>query len=194
MGKADITKQFIIEKSAPVFNKRGYAGTSMHDLTQATGLTKGSIYGNFENKDEVALEAFKYNVAKMANFLSAKMSGAKTNREKLLVYPDVYQQFFSGALPEGGCPVLNTSVESDDTHPNLKAQAKKAFSNWKNSIAAIIEAGIKTAEFKPETNAQENALLMLTLIEGATMIAKLTEDENHLTVITNQLRKLIHDL
>jgi len=61
MSKAEKTKQFIIEKTAPVFNTKGYTSTSLSDITKSTGLTKGSIYGNFENKEEVALEAYRYN-------------------------------------------------------------------------------------------------------------------------------------
>ena len=48
MTKAEKTKQYIIEKTAPVFNRKGFAGTSMNDIVEVTGLTKGSIYGNFE--------------------------------------------------------------------------------------------------------------------------------------------------
>ncbi len=53
LSKSEKTKAFIIEKAAPVFNTKGYAGTSLSDLTAATGLTKGAIYGHFENKDAV---------------------------------------------------------------------------------------------------------------------------------------------
>ncbi|RZJ65916.1 MAG: TetR/AcrR family transcriptional regulator [Flavobacterium sp.] len=194
MGKAEITKQFIIEKSAPVFNKRGYAGTSMNDLTQATGLTKGSIYGNFQNKDEVAVEAFKFNTAKMNAVFNTEMASAKSNREKLMAYPNVYERFFKGGLPDGGCPILNTSTESDDTHPELKAVAKKAFLAWKKSIVAIIDDGKKANEFKPETDSEKTGITILALIEGATMIAKLTESESNLLLINDSLKKLIHEL
>ena len=57
MKKSEQTKAYIIEKAAPIFNKKGYAGTSLRDMTGATRLTKGSIYGNFANKDEAALAA-----------------------------------------------------------------------------------------------------------------------------------------
>ena len=60
--KAQLTAQYIIETVAPIFNKNGYAATSLSDLTKATGLTKGAIYGNFKNKEELAIIAFKYNV------------------------------------------------------------------------------------------------------------------------------------
>ena len=59
--KAERTTAYIIETVAPIFNRHGYIGTSMSDLTEATGLTKGAIYGNFENKEALALSAFEHN-------------------------------------------------------------------------------------------------------------------------------------
>ena len=193
MGKAAQTRQFIIEKSAPIFNKLGYAGTSMQDLTAATGLTKGSIYGNFENKDEVALEAFKFNTGKMSEFLASEIAKAETFRDRLLVYPNLYEQFFTSSFPEGGCPVLNTSVESDDTHPALKAIAKKTFNNWRNGIAELVESGKKSGEFTSGIDAQAAAVTVLALVEGMSMIAKLTEDETQLKMLTAHLRKFINE-
>jgi AcrR family transcriptional regulator len=74
MGKAERTKQFIIEKTATLFNTKGIAATSLQDMTEATGLTKGSIYGNFKNKDEVALEVFRYNFKKVTNLVAEEMA------------------------------------------------------------------------------------------------------------------------
>jgi len=71
MGKSEQTKAFIIEKTAPLFNIKGYAGTSLSDITDATKLTKGSVYGNFTNKDEVALAVFDYNLNKVTSMLAA---------------------------------------------------------------------------------------------------------------------------
>ena len=60
--KAERTSQFILETVSPIFNKNGYSGTSMSDLTKATKLTKGALYGNFKTKEALALEAFNFNV------------------------------------------------------------------------------------------------------------------------------------
>jgi len=59
--KAERTTQYIIETVAPLFNQRGYSATSLSDITSAVGLTKGAIYGNFKNKEELALKAFEHN-------------------------------------------------------------------------------------------------------------------------------------
>src|ERR1700743_1087714 len=108
MNKAERTRQFIIEKAAPVFNQKGYAGTSLSDMTEATGLTKGSIYGNFADKDEVALACFDYNHKKTVEVINRLVEKQSGFRNKLLVYPDVYSHSTQYGLPVGGCPLLNT--------------------------------------------------------------------------------------
>src|SRR6187549_3321523 len=108
MPKAEQTRTFIIERTAPVFNMKGYAGTSLSDLEKATGLTKGSIYNNFANKDEVALAAFDYNLNMVHTLIQSEMAKADSAREKLMAYIHVYNdRSFRSAFPEGGCPILN---------------------------------------------------------------------------------------
>ena len=48
--KSEKTTEFIIQKVAPIFNKHGYSGTSMSDLTKATGLTKVLFMGTLKAK------------------------------------------------------------------------------------------------------------------------------------------------
>lgn len=195
MSKAERTRQFIIEKTAPVFNRKGYAGTSLNDMTTATGLTKGSIYGNFGNKDEVAIEAFHFNHKSIsANFLNA-ISQKNTYKEKLLVYPTLYEDLFIKVIAFGGCPILNTATEADDTHPVLKEHANTAIENWKKNIVLLIEKGIEAGEFKAkDINPEQTALTIVASIEGAIMITKLSGKSNYFKAIMLSVRKMIEDL
>ncbi|RZL47658.1 MAG: TetR/AcrR family transcriptional regulator, partial [Pedobacter sp.] len=115
MSKAERTKSFIIEKTASIFNKKGFAGTSLNDMTAATGLTKGSIYGNFANKDEVAIAVFDYNLQKLNACVAAQFSKQKTAKDKLMVYVNNYEEIFNSSCDDGGCPILNTATDADDT-------------------------------------------------------------------------------
>src|ERR1700710_3155929 len=126
VSKSERTRQFIIESTAGIFNTKGYAGTSMSDLTDATKLTKGSIYGNFENKEAVALAAFEHNICKVSGVIASEMNKHTLYKDKLMVYVKVYGDFFAKSFPTGGCPILNTAVEADDTHPLLKERAATA--------------------------------------------------------------------
>lgn len=194
MGKAAKTREFIIEKTAPIFNVKGYAGTSMNDVTDATGLTKGSIYGNFLNKDEVALAAFDYNLQCVDNIISEEIRTQKTFQDKLLVYANVYENFLKFPFPVGGCPILNTAIEADDTHPALKEKAANAIIGWKNKLISLIQKGIDAGEFRPETNVEQTALTMIAMIEGGIMITKLTGKLNYRKAVMQSVEKMIRDL
>lgn len=192
MNKAEKTKQFIVEKTASIFNKKGYAGTSLSDMTEATGLTKGSIYGNFTNKDEVALAAFDHNWEKISSLISREMSKKSTVKEKLMVYAD-YDKLLDFPTT-GGCPVLNTAVEADDTHPGLKKKAHDAFVNWKNRITGLLEEAIRRGEVSKDIHPEQIALTMIAMIEGSIMIAKLTGKMNYRNAIMISMKKLIEEL
>ena len=194
MSKAEQTKLFIIEKTAPVFNKKGFGGTSLTDITSVTGLTKGSIYGNFTNKDEVALAVFDHNLQKIDTIINAEMSKYDTAKDKLLVYVNVYDNFLHYPFPEGGCPILNTATESDDTHPELKKRAANALNSWKNKITRLIEKGVSAKEFNKNTDAEKTALTIIATIEGAIMITKLTGKINYRNAVMESVKSIINGL
>ena len=194
LSKAERTRQFIIETTAPIFNTKGYAGTSVNDLTKATGLTKGSIYGNFENKDEVALAAFDYNFGRVNAYLKGEIAVIENAIDRLLAYPRIYRNFLKIPFLQSGCPILNTSTESDDTHPLLRERAAHALAFWKKSVENQVKRGIERKEIKPGTNHSEIAVVVMSIIEGAIMQAKVTGKSTELKIAMDYLEKMITDL
>jgi TetR/AcrR family transcriptional repressor of nem operon len=194
ISKAERTRQFIVEKTAPIFNKKGYAGTSLSDMTEATGLTKGSIYGNFADKDEVALAAFDYNIARMRAVTSAEMAKHSTAREQLLAYVEVYGNYMKYSFQTGGCPIMNTTVEADDTHPVLKSKVCQVVMAWKERVAELIEKGIANKEFKKDTDPEQAALTLFAMIEGAILINQATGRLDYRKKVMQSAEKLIKDL
>ncbi|MTH15826.1 TetR/AcrR family transcriptional regulator [Flavobacterium sp. LC2016-01] len=195
MSKAEKTKEFIIEKTAPIFNMKGYSGTSMSDMTDATGLTKGAIYGNFENKDDVAIAAFRYNVKKLQDTFNNEIEKQVTFKAKLLVYPRLYSNYYDLKVTQGGCPILNTASEADDTHPVLKKMAERVLLIWKDKLVQLIKQGILAGEFKADSiDPERTALTIIAIIEGAIMIAKATGEVKNLNIVMLSLNKIIEDL
>ena len=193
-SKSERTRQFIIEKTAPVFNGKGFAGTSLNDLTRATGLTKGSIYGNFENKDAVALAAFDYNFGRVTLYMKDRILAKENAVERLLAYPVVYRDFLKIPFLRPGCPILNTSTEADDTHPLLRQKAADALASWKKSIENQVKRGIERREIKSGTHPAEVAVIIMALIEGAIMQAKVAGRATELHIAMDFLEKFIRSL
>jgi len=194
LSKANRTRQFIVESTAWIFNTKGYAGTSVADLTEATKLTKGSIYGNFENKEEVALAAFEHNLNLVKQAINEQVKAAVTYQEKLMVYAVIYNKFMRDPFPKGGCPILNTAIEADDTHLRLKAKAAAAIHRWKDDIVSLVKEGVKTGEFKAGMESNQLAFSIIALIEGGIMIAKVTDSPANLETVLKTVEMLILQL
>jgi AcrR family transcriptional regulator len=193
LSKSERTRSYIVEKTAPLFNAKGFAGTSLSDLTEATGLTKGSIYGNFDNKDEVALAAFDYNFHKVTTYLKERILARENAIERLLVYPETYSKFLKIPFLKPGCPILNTATEADDTHPALKEKAKEALRFWKTSLENQVKRGIERGEIKRDTDPGAVSVIMMSLIEGAVMQAKVTERSAELKIAMDFLAQWIKE-
>lgn len=194
LSKAERTRQFIIEKTAGIFNTKGYVGTSLSDLTEATGLTKGSIYGNFESKEAVALACFDYNLSRISAAIQQRLDQAPTFHQKLMVYAQVYHHFSGIPFPEGGCPILNTAIDADDTNNLLKDKAAKAIAAWKKRLIDLIRGGIEAGEFTAHVQPEQLALSIIALIEGGIMIAKVTNNPASLSKVLNTVELLITQL
>jgi len=193
-SKSENTKEFIIEKTAVIFNEKGYAGTSITDLMGATGLSKGCIYGNFENKDEIALKAFDYNFGKITQHIKERISAEESSIKRLLVYPHMYRNYYKYPYLQAGCPILNTATEADDTHQQLRERVENALDFWRISIENQIKRGIERKEIKEDTDANEFAVVMISIIEGSFMQAKASRKMDELKLAMSFLEKMILQL
>lgn len=192
--KAERTRQFIIEKAAPVFNRQGYAATSMADIVAATGLTKGAIYGNFKNKDEVAVAAFEYNLGFVVKAIAEQMKKAESSVDKLLAYPGAYRAIRKSMLANGGCPVLNTSVDSCEVNVTLQQIVSKTIYTWRRGLTEIIDEGRLSGEFTDNTDSTNIAEILICLVEGGYAMTKATGEMSFLDSAITQMEKMIKAL
>ena len=185
MRKGEQTRQEIIRKAAPIFNQRGYDGAALSALMKATGLEKGGIYRHFDSKQQLAAEAFDY---AWRETLNARIHDLDTipntvDRLKQLVANFVERR---GTIP-GGCPLLNTAIDSDDGNSVLRERARKALSAWRSYLISVIGAGIKAREIRPRIDAKNLATLIISSLEGAVMLYRLERSEEALRAIQAHL-------
>jgi TetR/AcrR family transcriptional regulator, transcriptional repressor for nem operon len=192
--KSEKTKLLIIEKTAPLFNKKGFAGTYLSDMEQATGLTKGSIYGNFKNKDEVAVYAFRYNVKFINTSFEEEIKKSATYIDKILAYSRVYRSIYKQVLLNGGCPIANTIVEADDTNLELNMWAVSVLDSWKKRITGFITQGKISGEIKENCDGMKLATTIISLIEGSSIITKATCDESYILNSLDHIDSLVESI
>lgn len=162
-------------------------GTSLSDLTKATGLTKGAIYGNFKNKEELAVQAFKLNLGRVVSSLNKELQKANSAREKLLRLTNYYRRYYEFTQDFGGCPIANAGADTNHTNPILFQFAKTASKRLEEGIQSIIEEGIENGEFRRRTDAEKEARVFFSMIEGAVLMASIQDERKYLTDMMNLL-------
>lgn len=191
MSKGEETKAKILQQAAELFNQQGYAGSSISDIMRVTGLQKGGIYNHFQSKDELALQAFDYAIACVRKHYRVALRSKRHAIDRLQGIIEVFSNFAVNPPIQGGCPLLNTAVESDDTHPALRERTQQAMNSWLHLIRRIIETGIEKGEIRPGVNADEFATIITTTLEGAIMMSKLYGDSIYMQRAVNHLNQYI---
>lgn len=194
MRKGEKTREYIIMQAAELFNQQGYFGSSMADIMQVTGLRKGGIYNHFESKDELALAAFDYAVDVLSRAYLEAIKGKKTVAEQLIAIVSVYKNVVEAPPLKGGCPILNTAIESDDTHPALREKAAQAMDQFLNFLHMLINRGIRKGEIKEDADPESIAIFITSTMEGAVMLSKLYQDNHYIQQALEQLRVYINGL
>ncbi len=194
MPKAQQTKQQIIEKSAILFNQNGYAGTSISDIIRLTGVGKSGIYSHFHTKDEIAIAAFDYTLNQIIQAVMDNIEQQNTAIDRLTAFVDTFRGFTTQPIGIGGCPILNTAVESDDTHPALRQHAQQAVNQILALVGSIIELGIRQGEILANTDIDQVSTVILATIEGAIMMSKLYSNDRYLDRAIAHLHQYISDL
>jgi TetR/AcrR family transcriptional regulator, transcriptional repressor for nem operon len=191
VSKAKHTKQRIIEQAAILFNQNGYAGSSIDGIMKLTGLQKGGIYNHFKSKDEIALAAFDYTLEQLKQKVLVDIPNQSHAIDRLHAFVHGFKGFTSNQTIVGGCPILNTAVESDDTHPALRLRAQDAINEIRALIASIVELGIRQQEIVSETNHEEVSIILIATIEGAIMLSKLYGTDMYLDIAISHLDRYI---
>ncbi|MBX2845968.1 MAG: TetR/AcrR family transcriptional regulator [Saprospiraceae bacterium] len=193
MRNPEYTKVTILEASGKLFNVKGYKATSLSDITNKTGLTKGAIYSHFGNKATLEKEALKYMIQKMFSIMGQQIKAKKTAPEKLKAIFSFYKQYTSNEPIHGGCPMFNAAVEADDAHPELKEVVNNAMKVVHQSCVQIIEKGIKYKQLQQSTDPVGFATVIFSSLEGAIMFSKMSGDKKYIQQVIQHLESYLEE-
>ena len=190
MRKGEQTRQEIIRKAAPIFNQRGYDGAALSDLMRATGLEKGGIYRHFDSKQQLAAEAFDHawKLAMDARFEGTDEISNAVDRLKQIVRN--FRDRRAGLVP-GGCPLLNTAIDSDDGNPQLRSKARQALSSWLDRLQSIAEEGQRRGEVGSNVDSARLATLIVNTLEGGLMVSRLQRKDDALDLACRHLEEYL---
>jgi len=194
MRNPEVTKQNILKKSGILFNTQGYKATSISNITDATGLTKGAIYRHFTSKDALEIETLTHLSGIMNEKLRWRIKEQPTAGKKLRAVVRFFESYISDPPIIGGCPLLNAAVEADDAHPDLRKTATTILNGLRNSLISILEKGIYYKQLRRGLDKELYATLIIACLEGAIMMSKLSGNDDDIKRVIKHLEKQIAEI
>jgi len=187
MTKAERTKKFIIEQAAPIYNEKGVAGTNVDDVLEATKLTKGAIYSHFKNKDDLSMQVTDYLLEKICLGIDQVIEKQTTAKGKIFAYLDFNKKPLNTYI-QGGCPIFNMAVESDDNNSTIKPRISELLSASQKNFASILRQGIKNGEFSSDLDPDAYAFKMFAAVEGAIIMCRAMNTERPMKGLIKSLK------
>ena len=187
LTKAEKTKQFILETAVPLYNQKGISGVNIDDVLEATKLTKGCLYGHFENKEDLSEQVIDLSLKMVSDKMRAAVYSSKTIKGKIHAFLDFYKNPIDTYI-SGGCPIFNAAVEADDNYPFIKEKVAKVFRNGQQELTALLQQGINNGEFSDKLDPAIFAFKLVASVEGGIVMCRVMQNAKPMQGLVKNLK------
>lgn len=186
--KGPATRQEIVEKALQLFSLKGFHSTSVNDLCEAAGLTKGGLYGHFESKEEVWKAAHEraIEIWRGIVFRDTRAIADPLLRVQRVIEQDL-RDYVGGRVFKGGCFFLNLLVELSGQTPQLAACVLDGFDGFSLLLARWLAEAREKHLLRPEADPEEIADFLVVALNGAAALFAARQES---AVLEKTLRQL----
>ncbi len=154
-----------MQAAAALFASKGYHGTSMNDIVERSGLSKGAIYGHFESKEHLFLTLQERQLVIDLNQIKRVFSAEDSATDKLKKSVDVV--FTSMCeCPRDACRIMLEFYVAASRMKSLQPRLDDYYSAVNGFVAEIIKEGISKGEFRPDIDVEAISTICLAVLNG----------------------------
>ncbi len=180
------TKHEVVLVTRDLFWQKGYAGTSLDDLTAATGLGRGSLYAAFGDKHALFMAALdSYCEAKHRGIVE-DLRGAPTAYEGLVNHVRRVCHDNVTDTSRRGCLLAKAAAELVPSDVVVAKRVKRTFDLYRRELAASVAEAQRQGDLDPAADPDSTAALVLTVLRGLEAMRKLGATRATLTSATEQ--------
>lgn len=194
-AKGAQTRHNIIEKSLQLFCIKGYYNTSINDILEATGLTKGGLYGHFSSKEDIWYAVYDeaLTIWKAVVFKGIQSSSDPLKRIQALIENDIKNKLGNNVF-EGGCFFHGMLVELSGQSDAMSDRVLQGFTQLAGLLCAWLEQADQQGMLKADLNFKEIANYIIISLNGAATLYSASRDPAILDQTVSQLRFYIRQL
>lgn len=180
-------KEEILKSLIPVFIRKGYNGTSMQDIVEATGLNRSSIYNSFGDKQALYMAVLNHYSEKQLPMKEHILALDTNTRSALRKF---FEELFIArdlSAPNEGCLLTNCSLEMGKSDMKIKGVVLSGKKSMIENFRKIIELGQERKEISSDIDADAYASFLYNNLQGLRVLNSSSQDIHSSTLIIEQL-------
>lgn len=171
---AKTTRQRFLDSASELFQRQGYSGTGLAEITERSGAPKGSLYHHFPGgKEQLAEEALELAGRRLRRGIEAALASAPDGPSAVRALAAMLAAGLKASGYELGCPVATTTLDAATGSTPIARAADRAFTSWVDSIAAHVGT--------------RKAVTVLSALEGALILARAARSTDALEIVGEEL-------
>ncbi len=158
-------KAQILKAALTSFARKGYHQTTMDDIVQEAGLSKGGVYLHFGSKKELFISLFEPMMVGMEEYMTASLASQVSAREKMGAILDMFATFATADEFQEIMPLMIDVWAQNLQDPDINEIVIDIYNRFQASFVQLIQDGIANGEFKP-VNASALASVLFAMYDG----------------------------
>jgi TetR/AcrR family transcriptional repressor of nem operon len=175
------TEKLLIEITFDLLYKKGYCATSLMDILRIAKITKGAMYYHFTNKNELVLASMQHSLEHILHSQWIKPfqeceHPVETLIQQINTYLDMYADPESFLEIKHGCPLINFVLDMSDKDEAFFTYLQSVYVRWQESVNKALQKAQELKQTKTQFNTNDQALFIISSIEGSIGVAKAYND------------------
>ena len=163
----------VIAAARDEFWSRGYAATSVDDLTAVTGLGKGSLYGAFGDKHGLFLRALNDYIDTALDEVCAQLRDPRYGAyDRLTRHIRAQAKAIGADKARRGCMMAKSAAELSATDEAVESAVQRAYAVWHTELAGCIGDAQRDGTIDKKQNPQALATTVLAFMRGQEALHK----------------------
>ncbi len=184
-------REEVLRKVTTLFWEKGYHGTSMQDLVDATGLNRSSIYNSFGDKFQLYEESLKYYQGLQSELVNSYFAQAQSPKQSIIsLFEGIRDEIIKGP-GEKGCFLSNCTTELSHSEPRIHDFLVKNKERMTRMFSALIQKAQQTGEIASSKNARHLALYLFSSLQGLRVTSMLDKKRSDIQGITDQILSVL---
>jgi len=175
-------KDRIIHESLRQFSTKGFMSTSINDILEAVGTSKGGFYNHFKSKEELLFAALS---AARKIWREKNLAGLELRDRPLDKIKKILENYRDHYLPDsedfpGGCIFVALAVELNDQQPHLARAVNEGFERFKGMLKRFLDQEKQAGSLKNGVDPQVVAEMIFTGLLGSCVAYTSDKSREHL--------------